>query len=56
MKGAPDPLYSPNLAPPEFFLCGYVKRKLMGCRVESESELLVRIRVILVDGPTARMY
>jgi hypothetical protein len=29
MKQTPHPLYSPDLAPSDFFLFGYVKRKLM---------------------------
>jgi transposase len=51
MKRAPHPPYSPDLAPSDFFLFGYVKRKLMRYRAESESELLVRIRVILAEIP-----
>jgi hypothetical protein len=43
--------HSPNLAPSDFFLFGYVKGKLMGYRVETPSELLVRIRVILAEIP-----
>jgi hypothetical protein len=51
MKRTPHPLYSPDLAPSDFFLFGYVKRKSMGYRAESESELLVRIGVILAQIP-----
>jgi histone-lysine N-methyltransferase SETMAR len=51
MKRAPRPPYSPDLAPSDFFLFGRMKRKLMGYRAESESELLVRIGVILVEVP-----
>jgi hypothetical protein len=50
-KRAPHPPYSPDLAPSEFFLFGDVKRKLIGYRAESESELVVRIRVILAEIP-----
>jgi hypothetical protein len=39
------------LAPSDFFLFGYAKGKLMGYRAETPSELLVRIRVILVEIP-----
>jgi hypothetical protein len=39
------------LAPSDFLLFGYVKGKLMGYRAETPSELLVRIRVILVEIP-----
>jgi hypothetical protein len=42
-------LYSPDLAPSDFFLFGYVKGKFMRYRVETPSELLVRIRVILAE-------
>jgi hypothetical protein len=43
--------YSPDLAPSDFFLFGYVKGNLMGYRAETPSELLVRIRVILAEIP-----
>jgi hypothetical protein len=43
--------YSPDLAPSDFFLFGYVKGKLMGYRVETPSELLVHIWVILAEIP-----
>jgi hypothetical protein len=43
------------LFPFSFFLFGYVKGKLMGYRVETPSELLVRIRVILVEIPRETM-
>jgi hypothetical protein len=43
--------YSPDLAPSDFFLFGYVKGKFMGYRAETPSELLVRIRVILAEIP-----
>jgi hypothetical protein len=49
IKRAPHPPYSPDLAPSHFFLFGYVKRKLIVYRTESESELLVPIRVILAE-------
>jgi hypothetical protein len=49
MKQAPHAPYSPDLAHSDFFLCGYVKGKLMGYRTETPSELLVRIRVILAE-------
>jgi histone-lysine N-methyltransferase SETMAR len=51
MKPAPHPRYSPDLAPSDFFLFGCMERKLMGYRAESESELLVRICVILAEIP-----
>jgi hypothetical protein len=49
MKQALDPPSSPDLAPSDFFLFGYLKGKLMGYRAETPSELLVRIRVILAE-------
>jgi hypothetical protein len=51
MKSAPHLPYSPNLAPSGFFLFRYVKGKLMGYRIETPSELLVRIRVIMAEIP-----
>jgi hypothetical protein len=51
MKQAPHFPYSPDSAPSDFFLFGYVKGKLMGYRAETPSELLVRIRVILAEIP-----
>jgi hypothetical protein len=51
MKHAPHLPYSPDLAPSDFFLFGYVKGKLMGYRAETPSELLARIRVILAEIP-----
>jgi hypothetical protein len=52
VKKAPHPPYSPDLAPSDCFLFGYVKRNLMGCHVENLSELLVRIQVILSAIPS----
>jgi histone-lysine N-methyltransferase SETMAR len=49
MKQPPHPPYSPDLAPSDFFLFEYVKRKLMRYRAESPSELLIRVRVILSE-------
>jgi hypothetical protein len=46
MKQAPHPLYSPDLAPSDFFIFTDVKGKLTGYRAETPSELIVRIRVI----------
>jgi hypothetical protein len=43
--------YSPDLAPSDFFLLGYVKGKLIAYCAETPSELLVRIRVILAEIP-----
>jgi hypothetical protein len=51
MKQAPHRLYSPDLAPSDSLLFGYLKGKLIGHRAETPSELLVRIRVILAEIP-----
>jgi hypothetical protein len=51
MKQASHPPDSPDLAPSDFFLSGYVKEKLMGSLAETPSELLVDIRVILAEIP-----
>jgi hypothetical protein len=51
MKQAPRPSYSPDLAPSDFFLFGYINGKLMGYRAETPFELLIRIRVILAEIP-----
>jgi hypothetical protein len=39
------------LAPSDFFFFGYLKGKLIRYRAEIQSELLVRIRVILSEIP-----
>jgi hypothetical protein len=49
MKQASHPPYSPDLAPSDFFLFGYLKGKLMKYRAEIPSETLVRIQVILAE-------
>jgi histone-lysine N-methyltransferase SETMAR len=51
MEQAPHPPYSPDLAPSDFCLFGYVRGNLMGYRAETPSELLVCIRVILAEIP-----
>jgi hypothetical protein len=51
VKQAPHPPYSPDLAPSDFSLFYQVKGNLMGCRAETPSELLVRIRAILAEIP-----
>jgi transposase len=56
MKQTHHPPYSPDLAPADFFLFGYVKRKLMGYHAESPSELLICIRVILSEIPRETLY
>jgi histone-lysine N-methyltransferase SETMAR len=43
MKSAPHPLYSPDLAPSDFYLFGYVKRCLAGLSFEDADQLLVTV-------------
>jgi histone-lysine N-methyltransferase SETMAR len=40
MKSAPHPPYSPDLAPSDFYLFGYVKRCLAGLSFEDAGQLL----------------
>jgi hypothetical protein len=51
MKMAPHLPYSPDLAPSDFFLFGYVKGMLMGYQSGSAAELLVRVHMILAEIP-----
>lgn len=43
----PHPPYSPDLAPSDFFLFGYLKNKLMGHHFDSEADLLSKSEKIL---------
>lgn len=47
MKRAPQPAYSPDLAPSDFFLFGYVKDQLRGHSFRSREELQSKIVEIL---------
>ena len=47
IKRAPQPPYSPDIAPSDFFLFGYMKEKLKGCIFNSKEELLEAIYSIL---------
>jgi hypothetical protein len=40
MQMAPHPAYSPDLAPPDFYLFGYVKQLLSGCQFADQNSLL----------------
>jgi hypothetical protein len=40
MQKAPHPTYSPDLAPFDFYLFGYVKQLLSGCRFADQDSLL----------------
>ena len=52
----PHPPYSPDLAPSDFFLFGYLKMKLEGCRFKDEIELLKQVDKILGDIPDDFFY
>jgi hypothetical protein len=41
---APHPAYSPDLAPLDFFLFGYIKKKIVGQEFSSADDLLETIR------------
>ena len=45
------PAYSPDLAPSDFFLFGYLKMKLEGCVFEDEDELFAKVKEILYSIP-----
>ncbi len=47
MKRAPHPPYSPDIAPSDFYLFGYIKEKLKGIVFDSPQELFDRISEIL---------
>jgi hypothetical protein len=47
MKSAPHPPYSPNLAPSDFYLFGYVKRCLVGLSFEDADQLLSAVEGVL---------
>jgi hypothetical protein len=47
MKSAPHPLYSPDLAPSDFCLFGYVKRCLTGLSFDDADQVLVAVEGVL---------
>jgi hypothetical protein len=47
MKLAPHPPYSPDLAPPDFYLFGYVKRCLAGLSFEDADQPLAVVEGVL---------
>jgi hypothetical protein len=49
MKRAPHPPYSPDLAPSDFYLFGYVKGCWAGNAFEDADELYRAIQLILED-------
>jgi hypothetical protein len=49
LRLAPHPLYSPSLAPSDFFLLGYVKERLKGMLFPSHEELLGAIGEVVTS-------
>ena len=47
MKKAAQPPYSPDIAPSDFYLFGYIKELLKGARFESPQQLYSAITEIL---------
>jgi histone-lysine N-methyltransferase SETMAR len=47
MKSAPHPPYSPDLAPSDFYLFGYVERCLAGLSFEDANQLLAAVEGVL---------
>jgi hypothetical protein len=47
MKSAPHPPYSPDLAPSDFYLFGYVKRCFVGVPFEDGDQLLAAVEGVL---------
>ena len=52
MKRAPQPAYSPDLAPSDFFLFGYVKSQLKGASFKTREQLQSKIIQILNAIPS----
>jgi hypothetical protein len=48
MQRAPDPAYSPDLTPSDFYFFGYVKQLLSGCQFADQDSLLQAVSAILV--------
>ena len=51
LKKVPHPPYSPDIAPSDFFLFGYVKEKLKGIKFNSRDELIQKVIEILNSIP-----
>jgi hypothetical protein len=49
VRFAPYPPDSPDIAPSDFFLFGYLKRELRGSRVQTGEALLVKIRKLVSE-------
>ena len=55
IRRAPQPPYSPDLAPSDFYLFGYMKEKLKGYKFNSKEELLSAIISILEAIPRKKL-
>ena len=55
MKRAPQPPYSPDIAPSDFYLFGYMKEQLKGCKFSSKEALLSAIYAILEEIPEQQL-
>jgi hypothetical protein len=47
VRSAPDPPYSPDIAPTDFVLFGGLKRELRGSRFQTADKLLAKIRKLV---------
>jgi hypothetical protein len=47
LRGAPDSLFSPSLAPSDLFLFGYIKGKLQGTELVEKDDILTEIHEAL---------
>jgi hypothetical protein len=47
MKSAPHPPYSPDIAPSDFYLFGYVERCFAGLSFEDADQLLAAVEGVL---------
>ena len=55
IRRAPQPPYSPDIAPSDFYLFGYLKEKLKGYKFNSKEELLSEIISILEEIPEQKL-
>jgi hypothetical protein len=59
MKRLPHPAYSPDIAPSDFFLFGYVKEQQKGMQFEDSAALLSNIQEIfenMENGVLIRVF
>jgi histone-lysine N-methyltransferase SETMAR len=55
MRRAPHPVFSPELAPTDFYLFGTVKTALLGSAFSNEDELLQGITEVLSNIPPEQL-